>query len=163
MSKVFFPRMLVPLATVYSCVIDFLVATAFLAVLWIIYGINPGPQAFLLPVWAILVILLASGVGLLTAALTVRYRDVGYFVPYMLQFLLYASPIAYSISAVKNYHLFYDVNPLTWLLQEFQWSLARQAAPAAWEFALSAVVPVVAFLGGAVVFEQMERGFADVI
>ena len=162
-SKVFFPRMLVPLATVYSCVIDFLVATAFLGVLWIIDGINPGPQAFLLPVWAVLVILLASGVGLITAALTVRYRDVNYFVPYMLQFLLYASPIAYSISAVKNYNLFYDVNPLTWLLQEFQWSLALQPAPANWEFALSVVVPVLVFLGGAVLFEQMERGFADVI
>ncbi len=162
-SKVFFPRMLVPLATVYSCLVDFVVATGFLAVLWIINGINPGPQAFLLPVWALLVILLAGGVGLMTAALTVRYRDVNYFVPFMLQFLLYASPIAYSVTAVKNYRLIYDVNPLTWLLQEFQWSLARQAVPATWEFVLSFVVPVVVFLAGAVVFEQMERGFADVI
>ncbi len=107
--------------------------------------------------------LLASGVGLLTAALTVRYRDVNYFVPYMLQFLLYASPIAYSVTAVKNYRWVYDLNPLTWLLQEFQWSLARQVAPANWEFVLSFVIPVLVFLGGALVFEQMERGFADVI
>ena len=162
-SKVFFPRMLVPLATVYSNLVDFTVSTAFLVVLWIVYGINPGLQALLTPVWALMVILLASGVGLLTSALTVRYRDVNYFVPFMLQFLLYATPIAYPVSAVHSFKLFFELNPLTWLVQEFQWSLARQPVPASWEIVLSIVVPVVVFLGGAVLFEQMERGFADVI
>jgi lipopolysaccharide transport system permease protein len=88
---------------------------------------------------------------------------VNYFVPFMLQFLLYASPIAYPISTVHSFRVIYDINPLTWLLQEFQWSLARQPTPAPWEFVLGVVVPVVVFLGGAVIFEQMERGFADVI
>jgi len=162
-SKVFFPRMLVPLATVYSALVDFVVSLAFLMILWIVYGVNPGLQALLVPIWAVMVILLASAVGLVTSALTVRYRDINYFVPFILQFLLYATPIAYPISAVHSFKLFFQINPLTWLLQEFQWSLARQPAPAPWEFVLSIVVPVVAFLGSAVVFEQMERGFADVI
>ncbi len=162
-SKVFFPRMLVPLATVYSNLVDFVVTTAFLVVLWVVYGINPGYQALLTPVWALMVVLLASGVGLVTSALTVRYRDVSYFVPFMLQFLLYATPIAYSVSAIKSFHLFFDINPLTWLLQEFQWSLARQPAPAMWEFVLSIVVPIAVFFGSSIIFEQMERGFADVI
>ena len=162
-SKVFFPRMLVPLATVYSNLVDFAVSTAFLSVLWIAYGINPGPQALLTPIWAIMVILLASGVGLVTSALTVRFRDVNYVVPFMLQFLLYATPIAYPVSAVHSFRLFFELNPLTWSLQEFQWSLAKQPAPAPWAIVLSIVVPIVVFLGSALVFEQMERGFADVI
>jgi lipopolysaccharide transport system permease protein len=94
----------------------------------------------------------------------VRYRDIAYVVPFALQFLLYASPIAYSISAVPSrYRVIYDVNPLTWLLQEFQWAFLHQPAPPIWQITLSIVVPVVVFVGGAVVFEQMERGFADVI
>ncbi len=96
-SKVFFPRMLVPLAVVYSCLVDFLVSIAFLVVLMVIYGVNPGVAVVLAPVWTFMIILLASGVGLVTSALTVRFRDVNYFVPFFLQFLLFASPIAYAI------------------------------------------------------------------
>jgi lipopolysaccharide transport system permease protein len=163
-SKVFFPRMLVPLATAYSTIVDFVVSLVFMFVLLAIYGVNPGFGALLFPVWTLMVILLAAGVGLVASALMVRYRDVAYVVPFALQFLLYASPIAYSISAVPSkYRVIYDINPLTWLLQEFQWSFARQAAPPLWEIILSIVVPIVVFVGGAIVFEQMERGFADVI
>jgi|ERR1019366_5131313 lipopolysaccharide transport system permease protein len=163
-SKVFFPRMLVPLAVVYSCLVDFLVSTVFLIVLLVVYGINPGVAVLLAPIWTLMIILLASGVGLVSSALTVRYRDVNYFIPFMLQFLLYASPIAYSIANVPaKYRVVYDLNPLTWLLQEFQWSFVRQPVPPVWEIVLSVVVPVAVFLGGAVIFEQMERGFADVI
>jgi len=111
-----------------------------------------------------MVILLASGIGMVTAALTVRYRDVNYFVPFILQFLLYASPIAYSIDNVPaKYRFIYELNPLTWLLQEFQWSFVRQPFPHWWEIGASIIVPVVVFVGGAIIFEQMERGFADVI
>ena len=129
-SKVFFPRMLVPLAVVYSCLVDFLVSMAFLVVLMIIFGVNPGVAVLLVPVWAAMFILLASGIGLVTSALTVRYRDVNYFVPFLLQFLLFASPIAYSIANVPaQYRVIYDLNPLTWLLQAFQWSFVNQPAP----------------------------------
>jgi lipopolysaccharide transport system permease protein len=163
-SKVFFPRMLVPLAVVYSCLVDFVVSLVFLIVLMVIFGVNPGWAILLSPLWTAMVILLASGIGLVTAALTVRYRDVNYFIPFMLQFLLYASPIAYSISNVPaKYRFIYDLNPLTWLLQEFQWSFVRQPLPQLWEIAASIVVSIVVFVGGAIIFEQMERGFADVI
>jgi lipopolysaccharide transport system permease protein len=163
-SKVFFPRMLVPLAVVYSCLVDFLVSLVFLIALLVIFGVNPGWAVLLSPVWTAMVVLLASGVGLVTAALTVRYRDVNYFVPFFLQFLLYASPVAYSIDNVPSkYRVVYDLNPLTWLLQEFQWSFARQPLPHLWEIACSIVVPIGLFLISAIIFEQMERGFADVI
>ena len=163
-SKVFFPRMLVPLAVVYSCLVDFLVSIAFLIVLMVVYGVNPGVAVVLAPLWTFMFVLLASGVGLVTSALTVRFRDVNYFVPFFLQFLLFASPIAYAIQNVPSkYRVIYDLNPLTWLLQEFQWSLVRQPAPHLWETVLSIVVPIAAFVAGAVIFEQMERGFADAI
>jgi lipopolysaccharide transport system permease protein len=112
----------------------------------------------------VMVILLASGCGLVAGALQVRYRDVAYIVPFLLQFLFYASPVAYSVTAVPaKYRVIYDVNPLTWLLTEFRWSFLDRAAPPTWQIVLSIVVPVAVFLGGAVIFEQMERGFADVI
>jgi lipopolysaccharide transport system permease protein len=163
-SKVFFPRMLVPLATSYSTIVDFFVSLAFLFVLLVVYGINPGLGILLSPVWTAMVILLAAGAGLVASALMVRYRDIAYVVPFALQFLLYASPIAYSISAVPSrYRVIYDINPLTWLLQEFQWAFLHQPAPPVWQITLSIVVPIAVFVGGAVIFEQMERGFADVI
>jgi lipopolysaccharide transport system permease protein len=163
-SKVYFPRMLVPLATAYSTIVDFAVSLGFLVVLLIIYGINPGIAVVLSPIWTAMVILLASGLGLAAAALQVRYRDIAYVVPFLLQFLLYASPVAYSVAVVPaKYKVIYDINPLTWLLSEFRWSFLHQPAPPAWQIVLSIIVPVVVFLGGAFIFEQMERGFADVI
>jgi lipopolysaccharide transport system permease protein len=163
-SKVFFPRMLVPLSTAYSTIVDFLVSVVFMVVLLIIYGVSPGFGILLSPIWTLMVILLGSGFGLLAAALMVRYRDVAYVVPFGMQFLLYASPIAYAATAVPSkYKVIYDINPLTWLLSEFRWSFLDQSAPPVWQLVLSIVVPILIFLGGAIAFEQMERGFADVI
>lgn len=160
-SKVFFPRMLVPLSTSVSTITDFLVSAVFLFILQAIYGVRPGIALLLCPVWAVMVILLASGLGLIAGALQVRYRDIAYVVPFLLQFLLYASPIGYSVPT--KYKVFYESNPLTWLLSEFRWSFLDQPAPPGWQIALSIAVPVTVFVGGAIIFEQMERGFADVI
>ncbi len=163
-SKVYFPRVLVPLSTAYAVVVDFAIALVLMAVLLAGYGVNPGWAVLALPVWVVLLVLLASGVTVITAGLTVRYRDMQYIVPFVLQLLLYASPIAYSPAAVPaRYHLLFDLNPLAWILQEFRWSLIRQPLPPAWQLAASAAVSVGVFVGGMFVFERMERGFADVI
>jgi lipopolysaccharide transport system permease protein len=163
-SKVFFPRMLVPLATGYSSLVDYGVSVVFLAILMIIFGVAPGLALVLIPVWTLMVVLLASGAGLAAASLQVRYRDVAYVIPFALMFLLYASPIAYSSTAVPSkYQIFYDINPLTWLLAEFRWSFLNEAAPPAWQIVLSIVVPVTVFAVGALIFEQLERSFADLI
>ncbi len=160
-SKVFFPRMLVPLSTSVSTITDFFVSVVFLFVLMAIYGVAPGFELVLFPVWAAMVVLLAAGVGLVAAALQVRYRDIAYVVPFGLQILLFASPIGYAVP--PKYHVFFDINPLTWILAEFRWSFLGTPMPPPWQIVLSVAVPVCAFLGGAVVFEQMERGFADYI
>jgi lipopolysaccharide transport system permease protein len=160
-SKVFFPRMLVPLSTSVSTITDFFVSVVFMAVLLIIFGVTPGLAIVAFPVWTVMVILLASGCGLVAAALQVRYRDIAYVVPFLLQFLLYASPVGYAVP--KHYQIIYNINPLTWLLNEFRWSFLNQPAPPTWQIVLSIVVPVAVFVGGVFTFEQMERGFADVI
>jgi lipopolysaccharide transport system permease protein len=163
-SKVFFPRMLVPLATACSSIVDFLVTTVFMIVLLVIFGVNPGIAVVLFPIWALMVVLFSAGIGVVAGALQVRYRDVAYVVPFLLQFFMFASPVVYLTKAIpSSYQLLYDVNPLTWLLNEFRWSFLHQPAPPDWQIVLSIVVPILVFVGGAVIFEQMERGFADVI
>jgi lipopolysaccharide transport system permease protein len=160
-SKVFFPRMLVPLATSVSTITDFFVSVVFLFILQGVFGVAPGLALILAPLWTAMVILFASGCGLVAAALQVRYRDIAYIVPFFLQILLFASPIGYSVP--EKYRLFFDVNPLTWLLADFRWSFLDLPAPPAWQLVLSIVVPVIAFLAGSIIFEQMERSFADYI
>jgi homopolymeric O-antigen transport system permease protein len=164
-SKVFFPRMLVPLAVVYSSLVDFLVTMGFLVVMLVFYGIAPAWAALpLVPVWTLMLVLLASGLGLVTSALTVRYRDVSYVVPFLIQFLTYASPVGYLVTAIPaKYRLFFDVNPVTWIINEFRWSFLAQPAPPLWQLVLSIIVPVTVFVGSAVIFEQMERSVADLI
>jgi lipopolysaccharide transport system permease protein len=163
-SKVFFPRMLVPLSSVLSVLVDFLVASALMVVLLFWYDIAPGWPILTLPLWILAVILLGSGLGMACSALMVKFRDVAYVVPFALQTLLYASPLAYSLSEVgENIRWLFDINPLTWVLEGFRWSLLGLAQPAGWQMAATAVVSVVAFGGGALIFSKMERGFADVI
>lgn len=163
-SKVFFPRVLVPLSVAFSAMVDFGVSLVFLAILLVTSGINPGWPILLLPVWVILVLALATGLGAVSSALTVRYRDVQYIIPFGLQFFLYASPIAYSLSAVPSkYQAIYELNPLTWLLEEFRWSLLAQPAPPAWQIVASVTFCLGAFMLCMFLFEQMERGLADVI
>lgn len=163
-SKVYFPRILVPVSTVYSTIVDFLVSWAFLGVLLIYYRINPGWAIVLTPVWLIFAMLTALGIGMACAALMVKYRDVNYILPVVVQTLLYATPVAYSLSAVpQKWRAVFNANPLTWIMQEFRWSLLGQAAPASWQIAGSVVASIVVLLLGALIFEHMERGFADVI
>ena len=111
-----------------------------------------------------MVILLASGVGLVTAALTVRYRDVNYFVPFMLQFLLFASPIAYSIQRAVQVPGHLRHQPADLAAPGVPVVVrATPPRPHLWEIGPAIVVPIVVFVGGAIIFEQMERGFADSI
>jgi len=163
-SKVYFPRMVLPFSTVFSSLIDFAVALGLMVVLMVIYHVVPGVGILLLPVWLALILLLSVGVGLYTSALTVTYRDVQYVLPVLTQFLLYASPIAYAVSAVPPHLRFvYFLNPLSGLLEAFRWSLLGTGHLDLAQVGYSAGVTVLVFLGGAFSFKKMERKFADVI
>jgi lipopolysaccharide transport system permease protein len=163
-SKVFFPRLLVPLSSVISVLIDFGVAFVMLVVLLFLYRVNPGWPVLLTPVWLLLTLMLASGIGAAAAAVTVKYRDMAYLLPWVLQILLYATPIAYSLSAVPaGIRWVFELNPLTWLMETVRWSVLGQPVPATWELVALPVSAVVVLFGGILIFQHYERGFADVI
>ena len=163
-SKVFFPRMLVPLSTAASVLLDFLVSFVLGIVLLVLYGINPGWPIVLVPVWVVLIVLLSEGIGLIASALMVRYRDVGYILPWLIQILLYAAPVAYTVDAVpENLRALFNANPLTWMLELFRWSMLGQAPPPLWQGLGFAAVALVVFYVGAMAFQTWEREFADVI
>jgi lipopolysaccharide transport system permease protein len=163
-SKVYFPRLILPLSTVLSTLLDFAVGLALMAVLSVLYHVAPGLGLLLLPVWLALLIMLAVGIGTYSAALMVPYRDLQYVIPVLLQFLLYASPVAYSVAAVpKRLQMVFFFNPLSSLLEAFRWSLLGrgQLDWTAVAYAAGATVAVFAF--AAFAFRRMERTFADVI
>ncbi len=163
-SKVYFPRLALPLSTVFSTLIDFGVAFVVMIVLMLVNHIAPTLGILLLPVWLLLIVLLALGVGLYASALMVSYRDIQYVLPVVTQFLLYASPVAYAAALVPaKYRLIFEINPLTGLLEAFRWSLLGTGHFPLAAVSYSAIITVVVFVAGAFSFKAMERKFADVI
>jgi lipopolysaccharide transport system permease protein len=163
-SKVFFPRMLVPLSSVLAVLIDYLVALSLGIVLLVVFQINPGWPILLLPIWTVLLMLLSAGIAVVASAVMVTYRDVAYVLPWLLQILLYAAPVAYSLEAVPpDLQPLFELNPLTWFMEAYRYSLLGLDAPAWWQIIGMVVVGVGGFLLSAMIFQKFERGFADVI
>ena len=163
-SRIYFPRLVVPLSTMGSTLVDFAVSMVMMVVLWAVTGTWPGWALVLLPVWLVLVVLMAGGLGLMAGALNVRYRDIGYMVPVLLNIGLYATPVVYSLAAVpESARRWLELNPLTGLLEAFRWSLVGTPRPGIGAVVWSAVAAIVLFFAGTVVFNRMERQFADVI
>jgi lipopolysaccharide transport system permease protein len=170
-SKVYFPRLLLPLSTTLSTLIDFGVALVMMAGLMILYRVVPGTALLWMPLWVLMLLMIAVGVGFFTAALTVSYRDVNYILPVLVNLLLYASPVAYSLTEAvsrlseggRRLDMFFALNPLSGLLEAMRWSLLNTTPPSPGYLAYSFVFSIVSLLGGAFVFKRMERKFADVI
>jgi lipopolysaccharide transport system permease protein len=130
----------------------------------IVYGYEPGWQLALFPVFILLAVLIALGIGLFLSALNVRYRDVRYVVPFMLQIWMYASPVAYPASLVHGtYAKVYALNPMTGIIEGFRWSLLGGAHPKVSTLAISLGSGLVLTVLGALYFSRTERSFADVI
>lgn len=163
-SKVFFPRLVLPLSAIPSVLVDFVVALAMMAALLAVFRIPPTPAVLFLPVGIAMLLMLAQGIGLITASLAVTYRDINYILPVFIQMLLYASPVAYAVSAIpEEWRTLYMLNPLVPVLEAFRWSLlSANAFPGLW-LLYSAAWSVGLFTLGAFMFKRMERRFADVI
>jgi lipopolysaccharide transport system permease protein len=163
-SKVYFPRVIVPLAASCSACIDTLIALLLLIVLIPAYHVTLTPAVVLVPVWLLLLQMLGLGLALYASALSVSYRDVTYILPVAVQFLLYASPVGYRASQVPhNFQMVYLLNPLAGLLEALRWSLLGGAPPQWASVGYSAVISCVVLVAGAFAFKRMERRFADVL
>jgi lipopolysaccharide transport system permease protein len=163
-SKVYFPRLILPLSTAFSTLIDFTVSLALLAVMMLVNHVHFTLALLLLPLWLVASQLLALGFGLWTGGMMVRYRDIVYVLPVVVQFLMYASPVAYSASNVPHHYKFiYYLNPLAGLLDAFRWSVFGTGWLGVPTTAYAVIASLVVFIAGAIAFRNMERGLADVI
>jgi lipopolysaccharide transport system permease protein len=163
-SKVFFPRLILPLSSIGSVLVDFSVAAAMMVILMVVFRITPSPLLLLLPVGMVILTGVALGTGLAASALAVSYRDVQYIIPVFTQILLYASPVAYSVSAVPGrYRWLYMLNPLTPPLEAMRSSLLGTPFPGWPSLGISAALAMLLLSAGLYSFKRMERKFADVI
>jgi lipopolysaccharide transport system permease protein len=164
-SKVYFPRLLVPAGTVVTSLVDFAVSLGLLAVLMIWYRFLPGWQILLLIPLTILTFGLSTGAGLLLAALNVEYRDFRYVVPFIVQFGLFISPIAFQSSVVpREWRVFYSLNPMAGIIDAFRWAVLGGRTPLdPVTLSFSLVMTILLLVLGIWYFRRTERSFADVI
>jgi lipopolysaccharide transport system permease protein len=164
-SKVYFPRLAIPLAAVFAGAIDFIIAFVLLVLVTTgIYGIWPSAKVLWLPCFFVLAFIIALGVGLWLSAINVQYRDIRYVVPFLMQLWMFATPIAYPTSIVpERWRMLYAMNPMVGVIEGFRWALVGTTEPPTSMVAVSGLVAVVLVASGAVYFRQLERAFADII
>jgi lipopolysaccharide transport system permease protein len=164
-SKVYFPRLIVPTATVVVAFIDFLISFVILVGMMVWYQFLPGWQVLLLPVFIALAFLASLGPGLWITALNVKYRDFRYVIPFIVQFGLYISPVGFSSGVIpEQYRLLYSLNPMVGVIDGFRWCLLGGHPPLDWTaFGLSHAVTIFFLWLGIRQFRKMERSFADLI
>jgi lipopolysaccharide transport system permease protein len=164
-SKVYFPRLIVPAGTVITSFVDFLIAGGVMALLMFWYHWWPDWRLVTLPVFILLAFCAAAGPGLLLAALNVKYRDFRYIVPFVVQFGLFVSPVGFSSSVVPDrWRWLYSCNPMVGVIDGFRWALLRGESSIHWQSTvISIVISIVLLIAGIRYFRKVERTFADVI
>ena len=163
-SKVYFPRLIIPLTPLLAGLLDFLLASLVLIGMMIYFKIYPTVYICFLPFLILLMMLTAGGVGMLLAALNAKYRDIGYTVPFLVQLWMFLSPIVYPSSMVpEKYRLLYAVNPMVGIIEGFRSALLGTTAFPSMMVVVSVFVSMALFLLGLLYFKQTERYFADII
>lgn len=163
-SKIYFPRLVLPLATLASTLINTLISLVVMGVLIAAYDIDVTTKLLTLPFWLLLATMLAFGIGLLLAAVSVSYRDVNYLTPVFTSLLLYLSPVAYGVDAVPiELRDWYLLNPLTTIVEGCRWSLLGEAAMSPQAIVYTVGASLAALVVGAALFSRLESRFADVI
>lgn len=163
-TKVYFPRLIIPLAGVTAPAVDFLISLVILLGMMLWYGITPTWGVLALPLFLTLALFTALAVSLWLAPLNVKFHDVGHTLPFIVQFWMYASPVAYPVSLVpEKWRLLYSLNPMAGVIEGFRWALLGKQSPDFAVIAVSTSVVLVLLFGGIVYFKKMERTFADVV
>jgi lipopolysaccharide transport system permease protein len=163
-SKIYFPRLLLPLATIVTPLIDLALSMVLLFGLLIYAGIPLTWKVSTLPVFILLAMLTATGLSLFTSAMNVKYRDVRHAIPFVIQIWMFASPIVYPVSLVpEQWRWLYGLNPMAGVIEGFRWALLGRTAPDPVLMAESVVVLLIVLIAGMVYFRRMERQFADIL
>lgn len=163
-TKVYFPRLIIPLTPVFAGLLDFSIAFIVLIGMMFYFHIYPTIMALFLPLLVILMMLTASGVGMFLAALNAKYRDIRYTIPFLVQFWMFASPIVYPASMVpEKYRLIYALNPMVGVVEGFRSVLLGTISFPTQMLLISTLVSIILFVIGGFYFKQMERHFADII
>lgn len=163
-SKVYFPRLILPVAAAGSFIVDFMLAFVMLIVMMVIYSVHPTSAIVWLPVFTLLAVITAISVGVWLSALNVRYRDFVHAVPFIIQLWLFASPVAYSSDVVSGTAAtIYGLNPMAGVIEGFRWALIGTPPPPAGLMAASVTATIALLVGGIIYFQRTQRTFADVI
>ena len=163
-TKVYFPRLVLPLSAVLSGLVDFAISFSIFAVMMVYYHIRPGLQILWLPAFLLLAVLTALGVGLWLSALNAIYRDVRYVLPFLVQLWLFASPVIYPPSLMsEKWRWLFGLNPMAGVIEGFRWSLAGRGDPPGRLILVSSGIVVVILLTGLAYFQKMETVMADVV
>ena len=163
-TKIYFPRVLLPLAAIMVPFVDFLLASTILGGMMIYFHVGIGPEAVLAPLFILLAAVTALGAGFLFSVANVRYRDVPYVIPFLVQIWFYCSGVIYPIEALKEkWQWILSLNPMTGVITGFRWALVGTPPPHAGQFALSVAMAGLLFLVGLTVFRGFEPRFADTI
>lgn len=164
-TKTYFPRLVLPIASVLGGLVDFLIALVILFGMMFYFDMTPTISAlWAVPLFVLLAIVTALGVALWLSAINVKYRDVGYALPFLTQFWLFITPVAYSSSVISDeWQLVYSLNPMAGVVNGFRWALLGAGNPPDVNVAISAGIAIIILLSGLVYFRNMERTFADTI
>jgi len=163
-SKVYFPRLLVPLSAVMGALVDFAISLAVFLLMLAFHRINPGWALLTVPIWTLMVLMLGLAIGLALSALNVRYRDVSYLLNFLLQIWMYASPVAYAVKIVPAKWLaLYQLNPMVGLIQGFRWALLGNQSEVGMAWISSALITLFLLAAALIYFRRVERYFADII
>jgi len=161
-TKVYFPRVLLPVSSVISGLVDFAVSLVMLTIMMFVYHLTPRPTAFLVPAFLLLAIATALGTGLWLSALNAIYRDVRYTIPFLVQLWMFASPVAYPSTLVpERWRWIYGLNPMAGVIEGFRWSLTGVGQPPSVLLIVSSCAVVALLFGGLVYFKSMEGTIAD--
>src|SRR5262245_21596809 len=163
-TKVYFPRLLLPIAATLAGIIDLIISFVFLLGMMIWYDITPGWAVLTVPVFVFMAMLTTLSVSFWLAAINVRYRDVGQAIPFLVQIWMFISPVAYPISVVpEKWRLPYNLNPMAGVIEGFRWGLTGNGEPPLLSILLSSVIVLTLLFGGVVYFKRTERTFADLV
>ncbi len=164
LTKVYFPRLLIPVGSVVTGLVDFALSFVVLLVMMAKYRVVPTAAVWYIPLFVLLALITALGIGFWLSALNVKYRDVRHTVPFLVQFWMFATPVAYPSSLLPEpWHSVYGLNPMAGVVEGLRWAMLGGTSHPGTLFALSCVAAVVLFVSGAYYFRSVEKSFADYV